>query len=260
MARRTASSGWVPLGTTAVLALLALGCGGSGGDAGEVLFDGAPADLVPHETGRSARFHVTARQGDASDESGFTATVTGNAGDGTFTTRYVSATGAVAESRSRDTGDAITVERFVNDPGGPAEDVVVPEPPVGVVRTPVVAGDAIATGFVRTLELAIRIDDRIERRAIVFVGSARRVPRARGPVRVAAGTYPDAIRYAVEASGEATLPVLGTGVRLRVEVAGDEWFAIGVGGVKEELEVTVVAGDERATIAFLTEREGTPGG
>lgn len=242
----------------ALLLVLPLACGRGSDGSGVELFAGSADELIPHDTGRSARFRVTARQGDSSDVSSFTATVTGNAGDGGFTTRYVSATGAIAESTSRDTGDAIEVVRFVNDPGGPHEDVDVPDPSVVVVRTPVIAGDAIETGFVRSLELEIRVGSRSERRAILFTGRARRIPEERGPVSVADGTYADAIRYAVEASGDATIPILGQSVALRVDVAGDEWFAIGIGGVKEELEVTVRAGDDRATVAFTTEREGTP--
>ena len=243
----------------ALLLALPLACGGGdGGNPQAELFAGRSDELIPHETGRSARFRVTASQSGSSGVSIFTATVTSNAGDGAFTTRYVSATGALAESTSRDLGDAIEVVRFVNDPGGQAEDVATPDPPVTVVRTPVVAGDAIETGFVRALDLAIRIGSTTERRAVLFTGTARRVPAERGPVTVADGTYADAIRYAVQASGTATIPILGQSVALQVEVAGDEWFAIGVGGVKDQLEVTVRAGDERATITFLTEREGAP--
>jgi len=244
----------------AVALLLPVSCGGGGGNDGEVLFSGTASELVPHPTGRDASFRVTAMQDGASQESSFTATVTGNAPDGTFVTRYVSATGAVAEGTSRDTGDAIVVERFVNDPGGPAEEAVLPDPPVGVVRTPVVAGEAIESGFARTLELAIRVGERTERRQALLVGSARRVPRERTPVSVAAGTYPDAIRYAVEGTAATRLAVLGQSIEVRVEVAGDEWFAPGVGAVKEVLEVAVRAGDERATIDFTTEREGAPPG
>ena len=242
-----------------LLLVLPLACGGGGGTTdgpGAELFAGSADELIPHETGRSARFRVTARHGGSSETSSFTATVTRNASDGGFTTRYVSATGAIADSSSRDLGDAIEVVRFVNDPGGPREDVAEPDPPTVVVRTPVVAGDAIETGFERTLELEIRVGSGSERRAILFTGRARRVPEERGPVTVADGTYADAIRYAVEASGDATIPILGQSVALRVEVTGDEWFAIGVGGVKEELAVTVRVGDERTTVAFTTEREG----
>lgn len=255
---------WLTSATTAVALLLPLACGGGGGDGGgvndgEVLFAGPAGELVPHPTGRAARFRVTATQDGASESSSFTATVTGNAPDGTFVTRYLSATGAVAEGTSRDSGDAIVVERFVNDPGGPAEETVVPDPPVGVVRTPVVAGDAIEGSFARTLELAIRIGDRVERRQALLSGSARRVPRERGAVAVAAGSYPDAIRYALSGTATTRLAVLGQSIEVRVEVAGDEWFAPGVGAVKEVLEVAVRAGDEHATIVFTTEREGAPG-
>lgn len=246
---------------TAVALLLPLACGGGdGGNDGEVLFTGAADELAPHPTGRAATFRVTATQDGASESSSFTATVTGNAPDGTFVTRYVSATGAVAEGTSRDSGDAIVVERFVNDPGGPAEETVVPDPPVGVVRTPVVVGEAIEGGFARTLELAIRVGDRIERRQALLSGSARRVPRERGSVAVAAGTYQDAIRYAVEGTAATRLAVLGQSIDVRVEVAGNEWFAPGVGAVKEVLDVAVRAGDEHATITFTTEREGAPPG
>ena len=241
---------------TALLLALPLGCGGGDGS-GTELFAGSARELVPHETGRSARFRVTAHQNGQTSVSSFTATVTGNGADGSFTTRYVSENGSVAEGTSRDLGNEIQVVRFVNDPGGPGEDIVTPDPPVGVVRTPVIAGEPLETGFARTLELDLRVGSGTERRAILFTGRARRVPRERGTVRVADGTWDDAIRYEVTASGEATIPILGRSVALRVDVTGDEWFAVGVGGVREDLEVTVRAGDERATVSFSTEREGT---
>ncbi|MBY0277762.1 hypothetical protein K2Z84_20705 [Candidatus Binatia bacterium] len=245
----------------ALLLALPLACGG-GSDAGEnsgrELFAGNADELVPHETGRSARFRVTARQDGESRVSSFTVTVIANDGDA-FTTRYVSATGAVADGTSRDLGDEIVVVRFVNDPGGSAEEVRVLDPPAGVVRTPVVAGEAIESGFVRTLELGIRVGSgQTEQRTVVFTGSARRVPEERGPVRVADGTYDDAIRYAVSARGRTTIPVLGQSVAVEIDVRGDEWFAVGVGGVREDLEVGIRAGDERTTVVFTTEREGAP--
>ncbi len=255
----TSCSGHALLIALALTLPLSCGGGGSGAaDPGTELFAGPADELVPHESGRSARFRVTARRDGSTDVSSFTSTVTGNTNDGTFTTRYASASGAIAEGTSRDLGDAIEVVLFVDDPGGPDESVAAPEPPVTVVRTPVLAGDTIETGFVRALELEIRVGSSSARRAVLFTGTARRVPEERGPVTVADGVWPDAIRYAVQASGEATFPIADQRVTLRVDVGGDEWFAVGVGGVKEQLEVTVRAGDERTTITFLTEREGAP--
>jgi len=250
---------------TTVLTLwmtLPVACGG-GGDTparGQVLFAGEAGQLVPHGTGRSSTFRVTATSEGASEVSSFTATVISDGDDGVFVTRYVSATGAVAESTSRDTGDEIVVERFVNDPGGPGEQRALLDPPVGVVRTPVVAGETIESSFARTLELAIRVGETTLRRQVLFVGNARRVALEQAAVTVPAGTYADAIRYAVDATGETSIPVLGESVAIGVEVEGDEWFAPGVGGVKEELEVTVRAGDESSTIRFTTEREAAPPG
>lgn len=246
----------------ALLAVLA-GCGGGGGrdappDAGTVLFDGPPAALLPHETGRVATFRVTATRDRATSESGFTATVTANASDGSFVTRYVSATGEVAESTSRDDGSAIRVERFVADPGGEDEEVAVLDPPTVVVATPVIAGDAIETGFARSLELEIRVGDEVVRRSVLFAGSARRVPRARTSVSVPAGTFADAILYAVDARGMATLAVPGASVPLTVEVSGEEVFAPGVGGVQETLDVTIRAGDGTTAVRFVTERTSPP--
>lgn len=262
-AGRATGTGWraVTVATLAVALTLPLACGGGGadGDAGRELFAGSASALVPHQTGRSASFRVTATSGGATDVSGFTATVTANAADGTFVTRYVSATGAVAESTSRDTGDEIVVERFINDPGGPDEQRALLDPPVGVVRTPVIAGETIESSFARTLELTIRVGDQTLRRQVLFVGQARRTAVETSPVTVPAGIYADAIRYAVEATGETSIPVLGESVTITVDVAGDEWFAPGVGGVKEDLEVTVRAGDESATIRFTTERAAPSG-
>lgn len=246
--------------TTAALgAGLVTGCGGGGGgpEPSRVLFDGTAAELVPHETGRSATFRVTASSGDTVDVSGFTSTVTANEDGGVFVTRYVSDTGALAIGTSRDGGDEIRVERFVDDPGGPDEQVVTPDPPAGVVRTPVVAGEGFDTGFLRTLEMDVRIGQSTVHRSVLFSGTERRIARDRGGVTVPAGAY-DAIRYEVHASGRSTFAVLGQTVELAVAVDGDEWFAPGAGGVKEELDVTVEAGDESATVHFATERTAPP--
>lgn len=235
--------------------LAACGDGGEGGDAGppEVLFSGPAGELVPHAVGRSAAYRVTATGEGMSDESGFTSTVVAEPGDGTFVTRFVSATGAIAESTSRDTGSEVRVERFVSDPGGAEEKVVELEPPVVVVRTPVVAGEAIESSFARTLELVITVRDTVLRRQVLFTGSGRRVPEAREPVTVPGGTF-DALRYAVSARGEVTIPVVGQAILLTVDVAGAEWFAPGVGGVKEDLELVLGADGERTTVRLVTER------
>lgn len=249
---------WFAAVVLALLGALACGCGGGGSTNGEVLFDGDAGVLVPHATGRSATFRVTTTSGGSSDASSFTSTVTGNEDGGLFVTRYVSATGAVAVSTSRDTGDEIRVERFVNDPGGPDEQVSVPAPPVGVVRTPVVAGEGFDTGFARTLEMDIRIGQSTLHRQVLFTGSAQRIARERASVTVPAGTYEGAIRYTVRATGESRIPVLGDSVTLSIEVDGEEWFAPGAGGVKEELDVTVRAGDQSVPIHFSTARTAPP--
>ncbi len=233
--------------------LAACGDGSDGDGPPEVLFSGAAGELVPHGVGRSAAYRVTATGEGMSDQSGFTSTVVEEQADGTFVTRYVSATGAMAESLSRDTGSEVRVERFVNDPGGAEEKVVELAPPVVVVRTPVVAGDPIESSFARTLELVITVQDTVIRRQVLFTGSARRVPEAREPVTVPGGTF-DAIRYAVSARGEVPIPVVGQTILLSVDVTGAEWFAPGVGGVKEDLELLLRADGERLTVRLLTER------
>jgi len=243
----------------ALLALaLPLACGGSGGpdDAaapGEVLFAGEAGELVPHALRRTAAYRVAATVDGATEVSSFRATVTEDRSDGVFQTRYESASGALARSVSRDGGSELRVERFVNDPGGPDARDVLLDPPVVVVRTPVVAGDAIETSFARALDLRVTVGDATERRQVLFVGSARRVPVERDAVTVPDGTF-DAIRYAVEARGEASVPILGASLAFVAEVRGDEWFAPGVGGVKEELEVRLSAGDATAVVRFVTER------
>jgi len=235
-------------------------CGGGDGNgddggpvAGELLFDGSAGELVPHDTGRSAVYRVSATFEGETQVSSFTSTITENGDDGSFQTRFESATGALARSVSRDTGDEVRVERFVNDPGGPDERDAVLEPPVVVVRTPVIAGDAIETSFARPLDLTITVDGVAERRQVLFVGSARRVPEANDTVTVPAGTFA-AVRYTVSAHGEATIPILGQGLRFTADVAGHEWFAPGAGGVKEDLEVTLRAADARTSVRFVTER------
>jgi len=237
-----------------VLSFPACGGGSDGDDAGTVLFAGTAGELLPHAVGRAAAYRVTATSAGTSDVSGFTSTVTADAGGGAFVTRFVSATGALAESTSRDTGSEVRVERFVDDPGGPDEQSLVLEPPVVVVRTPVVAGDAIETAFARTLELLLTIDGTVVRRQVLFGGEARRVPETLETVAVPAGTF-EAIRYAVAATGAATIPILGgASLELSIEVAGAEWIAPGTGGVKEDLDVTVRAAGEEARVRFVTER------
>ncbi|MEW6270412.1 MAG: hypothetical protein AB1689_14070 [Thermodesulfobacteriota bacterium] len=241
--------------------VLALACGGgdgNGGGTGELLFSGSAGELVPHALGRSAVYRVTATVDGASEVSSFSSTVTEDGADGVFQTRFESATGALARSVSRDTGSEVRVERFVNDPGGPDERDARLDPPVVVVRTPVVAGDAIETSFARPLDLALTVGGTVRRRQVLFVGSARRVPEAREEVTVPAGTF-EAVRYAVSARGEATIPILGERIRFTADVAGDEWFAPRVGGVKEVLDVTLRAGEASTEVRFVTERVSSAG-
>jgi hypothetical protein len=240
------------------LALPACGGGGGGDGGGAVLFSGSAGELVPHAVGRTAAYRVTATSEGMTDVSGFTSTVTAEPGGGAFVTRFASATGAAAESTSRDTGDEVRVERFVDDPGGPDERSVALDPPVVVVRTPVVAGDAIETRFARTLELLLTIDGAVVRRQVLFTGDARRVPAAVESVTVPGGTF-DAVRYDVSATGATSIPILG-GAQLDVsiEVAGAEWIAPGAGGVREDLDVTLRAGGEQTQVRFVTERVPGP--
>jgi hypothetical protein len=243
-------------------------CGGSDADPGSVLFAGPAAALVPHETGRSAMFQVTATVGAQSATSGFTATVLRNDPDGRFVTEYVSRTGARLETRSFDAGDEIRVEEVLSSSGGggagqdgqaaEADSTDPPQPigpPAVVVRTPVVAGQTIATSFARAIDLTLEVAGQTIERQVLFVGSARRTPRERASVTVPAGTF-DAIRYAASATGRTTLTIAGRPIEVMVDVAGDEWFAPGIGGVREVLDVHVAAGGATAEVRFTTERLG----
>ena len=114
----TSCSGHALLIALALTLPLSCGGGGSGAaDPGTELFAGPADELVPHESGRSARFRVTARRDGSTDVSSFTSTVTGNTNDGTFTTRYASASGAIAEGTSRDLGDGFIWGRVAHRHG-----------------------------------------------------------------------------------------------------------------------------------------------
>jgi len=258
------------------LGLTLAACGGAGSDtstdAGTVLFDGPAAALVPHETGRSTMFQVTATNGSQSATSGFSATVLSNAADGSYVTEYVSQTGARLQTRSLDAGDEIRVVEVLSSSGGgeagqdgraaDADGADPPQPidpPAVVVRTPVVAGRGIETGFARAIDLTLEIAGQTLERQALFIGSARRTPKDRAAVTVPAGTF-EAIRYAASASGRSTLTIAGRPIDVLVDVAGDEWFAPGVGGVREALDVHVAAGGAAADVRFVTERlgEGVP--
>jgi len=254
------------------LGLTLAACGGAGSDgspdAGTVLFDGPAAALVPHETGRSTMFQATATNGSQSATSGFSATVLSNAADGSYVTEYVSRTGARLQTRSLDAGDEIRVVEILSSSGGgeagqdgraaDAESADPPQPidpPAVVVRTPVVAGRSIETGFARAIDLTLEIGGQTIERQVLFTGSARRTPKERAAVTVPAGTF-EAIRYAPSASGRSTLTIAGRPIDVLVDVAGDEWFAPGVGGVREALDVHVAAGGATADVHFVTERLG----
>jgi hypothetical protein len=238
-------------------AVIVPACGGEGGTpAGVVLFSGPASELAPHELGRSAVFRVTATSAATDETSGFTATVVTSDTEGSeFATDYVSLSGATARAISRDSGDEIAVVAIVSDPGGAGEATRAIEPPAVVVRTPVVAGETIRTSFARSLEAALEINGRPVSQTVLFSGTAERTPIERTTVDVPAGSFANAIRYEVSAAGEARVTVAGETIELRVTVQGNEYFAPGAGGLKEDVEVQITARDAVRRVRFVTERE-----
>jgi hypothetical protein len=204
---------------------------------------------VPHTTGRSARFRVTATPRDETlpaETSGFTSTVLENLADGHYVTEFVSATGERARTIALDAGDEVRIEQVVSNAGTADESARRVEPPAVVVRTPVVAGEAIETSFVRILDLTIEIDGIEATRQVVFVGRAQRVPLERASVSVPAGTFPDALRYATSGDGSTAFSLGLVAVQIALHAQGSESFAQNVGLVVERLSVTI---DVSATTA-----------
>ncbi len=233
------------------------GCG-SGADPtdGDVLFDGPPGALRPHEVGRTTRFRVTSRVGDERTSSLLTTRVLHEGPDGEFLVESTYDGGAARRARARETDRDIRIEAVaVEAPTGFAWLEV--DPAAEVIHTPVVRGEVRQTRFVRTIDAVVEIDGVPAVRPIAFEGASTRVPR--GYERIRLGN--DVLRaIAFDVRGESRLARI-PGVPdaatppLRLAFAGTRHLVEDVGLVREHLRLTLSTDAERASFDITTQRE-----
>lgn len=233
------------------------GCG-SGADAtdDDVLFDGPPGALRPHEVGRTTHFRVTARTGDESTSSLLTTRVLHEGPDGEFLIESTYDGGAARRARARETEQTIRIEAVaVEAPTGFAWLEVAP--PAEVIHTPILRGEVRQTHFVRTIDAVVEIDGVPAVRPIVFDGSSTRVPRGHEHIRLGEDTV-RAIAFDVR--GESRLARI-PGVpdpatpALRLSFRGSRHLVEGVGLVREHVHLTLSTDDADASFDITTERE-----
>ena len=244
----------------AALAVLVGGCGDGTGEAdpgppsrGDVLFDGPAAGLLPHELGRSAFFRAVATAGDSATTATFATRVVEDDGR-TFVVEQESASGERTLLHAVDDGSEIRTVASWDEEWGQREIT----PPVVLVRTPVVAGEPVRGGFRRSLAVVLRGADGDLRRVVPFEGTSERTPLGFADTALDGTTPPGAIRFALVASGRASVPTPVGTIALELEIAGEETLAPGVGLVREEIDLVLRAGGASATARLSTVRVEAP--
>lgn len=236
------------------------GCG-SGADPTDhdVLFDGPPGALRPHEVGRTAHFRVTARAGDERTSSLLTTRVLHEGPNGEFLIESTYDGGAARRARARETDHHIRIEAVaVEAPTGFAWLEV--HPAAEVIHTPVLRGEVRETRFVRTIDAVVEIDGAPAVRPITFEGASTRVPRGYERVRLGNDTV-RAIAFDVRGKSRlARLPGVPAPATppIRLSFAGTRHLVEDVGLVREHLQLTLSTDDERASFDITTERELAP--
>jgi len=244
----------------AALAALVGGCGDGSGEAepgppsrGDVLFHGPARGLLPHELGRSALFRAVATAGDSTITATFATRVVEDDGS-TFTVEQESESGERSRLHAVDDGSEIRAVASWDEDSGRREIT----PPAVLVRTPVVAGEPVRSGFRRSLAVVLHTADGDVRRVVPFEGTSERTPLGFADATLDGTTPPDAIRFALVASGRASVPTPVGTIALELEIAGEETLAPGVGLVREEIDLVLRAGGASATARLSTVRIETP--
>jgi hypothetical protein len=237
-----------------VLALSSCGGGGQETEPHEVLFDGAPHELVPHPAGQVARYLLKVRTSDGAHEASLTATVLRDGPAGEFVMEHSrdSDEGVRLRTRLRETESDIRIEAYALEDGAGSFTWLDLERPSIIVQTPVVAGEPIETGYFRLVEVRVTVAG--ESRTVRAPVRARGRRTAIGWVAASLGGQPiSAIRFLVQAETLLTLPVSGLQISLRL--AGDELFAPGIGLVGETLDIEASAGGETDSARWVLERQ-----
>lgn len=235
------------------------GCGtGDGGDAatpgsGIVLFDGPAEHLLPHDVGRTARFRAVATSGDT-ETTGLLTTRVVSVDGSSFVVEQRSENGMWTRLHARDDGDEIRAVA--------AEDAESSlrtlDPPVVLVRTPVVAGDTVRSGFRRSLAIVLHTADGDVSRIVPFEGTSERTAIGFDETPLDGRVHPGAIRFRIVATGRASVPTPVGTITLSLDTEGEETLAPDVGLLREEVDFLLRAGGGSARAHVATVRVGEP--
>ncbi|MBU6284073.1 hypothetical protein KGQ64_17650 [bacterium] len=260
-AKRSALAAARGAAASITIAAVLAGCGDGGSGGGDasvpprevVLFDGPAAGLLPHEEGRTAEFRATATAGGESTTASFTTRVVVDDGR-SFVVEQRSGSGGWTRLHAVDDGSEIRIETVEDDETGTRALA----PPAVLVRTPVVAGETIRGGFHRSLPVVLRTADGEVRTTVPFEGTSERTALGFDEAPVDGRVHPGAIRWALLASGRASVPTPVGTIALRLEIAGEETLAPGVGLVHEEIDLVLRAGSGSASAHLSTVRVAGP--
>lgn len=239
----------------ALVASALLACGGADDAPPDVLFDGPPSELLPHGPGRTARFRVRVHSADTRTTQTATATteVLHEGPDGSFVMETRIDDRPPRRTRARELENRIQLEATASSASGSFVWTELPEPLV-LIETPVVRGALSRGGFNRTLDVTVRVDGRTENRTVGFTGDVERVARGWDQV-VLAGVEHRVLVFDLRGDGRShPVPGLPAGSDvLHLEVRGREARAVGIGLVREDLDLTIRLGDRTASIELQTE-------
>lgn len=233
-------------------------CGGSDSgqtaDESNVLFAGPPAELLPHDVGRTTTFVVRAQSGVDEITTTVTTAVLSEGPGGEFILETAPDGGSPRRIRAREYDDRIEADAFATlEDGYLWQDL---DPPSLLVWTPLIAGEGRRTGFQRELELLIEVDGDSEVRTVTFSGEIERTPSGLESIAFRGETV-EAITFDVKGSGIAASHAGLPGGSLRISIEGTEHRAPGIGQIREEMTLTIEHADTEAVVTTTSTRSSS---
>ena len=242
----------------ALAASALLACGGADEAPPEVLFDGPPGELLPHPPGRTTRFRIRIQSAEtrATQTANATTEVLREGPDGSFVMETRIDDRAPRRARARELEDRIQLEATASFASGSFVWTELPEPLV-LIETPILRGVPSRGGFTRSLDVTVRVDGRTENRTVRFTGDVERVARGWNQI-VLEGVQHQVLVFDLRGDGRSDpVPGLPAGTDvLHLELRGREERAVGIGLVREALDLAVRLGDRTTSIELQTDWVG----